>query len=359
MNTRITGYDFARSLAVFGMVTVNFNIVMGADKAGDHWLRQLTGLLEGRAAATFVVLAGIGLSLLTQRARITNDAHRITDSRKQLIKRAVFLFGVGLCYTPIWPADILHFYGIYIAVGALLLTASDRWLWSLAFGFIAIFVVFILIFDYEAGWNWETLSYSGFWTAEGMVRRLFFNGFHPVFPWTAFLLIGMWLGRQDMHNPKTRRKVFFGGIAVALFSESASWLLIRYFSANVSGLDVETVGALFGTEAIPPMPLYLFASGGVATTIIGLSLMLTERFPDAKWIKPFITTGQLSLTLYVAHVVIGMGLLDALGILENQTLPFAIGSAVVFCICAVIFSHFWRKRFERGPLEWGIRRITG
>ena len=86
--------------------------------------------------------------------------------------------------------------------------------------------------------------------------------------------------------------------------------------------------------------------------------MLTEKYPSAKWTKPFIATGQLALTLYVAHLIIGRGMLKALGVLD-KTLPLAIGSAVIFCICAVMFSHLWRKRFERGPLEWGIRRITG
>ena len=86
--------------------------------------------------------------------------------------------------------------------------------------------------------------------------------------------------------------------------------------------------------------------------------MLTEKYPYAKWTKPFIATGQLALTLYIAHLVIGMGLLKALGVLD-KTLPYAIGSALIFCVCAVIFSHFWTKRFSRGPLEWGMRRITG
>ena len=36
-NTRIIGYDFARSLAVFGMVFVNFKIVM-SDKSETGWL---------------------------------------------------------------------------------------------------------------------------------------------------------------------------------------------------------------------------------------------------------------------------------------------------------------------------------
>ena len=85
---------------------------------------------------------------------------------------------------------------------------------------------------------------------------------------------------------------------------------------------------------------------------------LRSEVPSYFVYAPFIATGQLALTLYVAHLIIGKGLLKALGVLD-KTLLFAVGSAVIFCICAVAFSHFWRKRYDRGPLEWGIRRITG
>ena len=51
------------------MVVVNFKIVMGAGDRGPDWLVSLVGLLEGRAAATFVVLAGAGLSLLSGKGR--------------------------------------------------------------------------------------------------------------------------------------------------------------------------------------------------------------------------------------------------------------------------------------------------
>ena len=149
------------------------------------------GLLKGRAAATFVILAGVGLSLLSRRARLANDEEGIAKNRITLLKRALFLFVVGLLYTPIWPADILDFHGIYIAIGAFLLAASERRLWTLAFTFMAVFVVLMPLFDYEQGWNWETLAYTGFWTPSGMIRHLFVNGFHPVFPWAAFLLVGM------------------------------------------------------------------------------------------------------------------------------------------------------------------------
>ena len=123
LRKRIIGYDLARALAVFGMVVVNFKIVMGAEKNGPAWLAGLVGLLDGRAAATFVVLAGAGLSLLSQKGRMQKDRDRLARDRHTLLKRALFLFIFGLLYTPIWPADILHFYGVYIALAAFLLSA--------------------------------------------------------------------------------------------------------------------------------------------------------------------------------------------------------------------------------------------
>jgi uncharacterized membrane protein YeiB len=145
---------------------------------------------------------------------------------------------------------------------------------------------------------------------------------------------------------------------VAAVVEVMSWLLIRALSANSAGLDVEVVKALFGTKPMPPMPLYLLSAGASAIALIVLCVTLTEMFSTASWVKPFVSTGQLALTLYVAHVVIGMGVLELFGALENQTLFFAISSAVMFCIIGVTFSHYWRKHFSRGPLEWAMRCST-
>ena len=363
MCRRIAGYDFARSLALFGLVVVNFG--GGVAHADFHWLYTF---IQSGATATFMLLAGVGVSLLTQSGRTTNGTHGIANSRKRLIKRAAFLIVVGICCNLIWYADVLHLYGISIAIGALLI-APNRWLWPLAFIFVLTCAAFIFfLFDYyevvdEAiRNNWNAPSDSNPWTVKGVVFRFYLSGLHSIFKWTAFLLIGMWLGRRNVHNPETRRKVFFGGIAIALISEYIPLLLVHQMLWLVSSLS--PANALRLTEAVrillTPLltPIYFFTGCGTALTIVGGSLMLTEKYPYAKWTKPFIATGQLALTLYVAHLVVGKGLLKALGVLD-KTLPVAIGSAVIFCICAVIFSHFWTKRFSRGPLEWGMRRITG
>ena len=57
---RILAYDFARGLAIIGMVFVNFKVVMVAET--DAFLYQLVDVLSGKAAALFVVLAGVGMT---------------------------------------------------------------------------------------------------------------------------------------------------------------------------------------------------------------------------------------------------------------------------------------------------------
>ena len=79
---RIEGYDVARALAVFGMVLVNYKSTMGSEYLGPEKLVGILSFLDGRAAALFVVLAGIGISLLTRQARETGDVAALTTHRR-------------------------------------------------------------------------------------------------------------------------------------------------------------------------------------------------------------------------------------------------------------------------------------
>ncbi len=352
---RIAGYDLARALAVFGMVVVNFKLVMGAADHGPHWLLTLAGLLEGRAVATFVVLAGVGMALATRRAREAEDRDKLVAQRRSFWKRAFWLFVVGLLYTPIWPADILHFYGWYIALGTLFLGASAKRILAATAALALAFVPLILIFDYERGWNFDSLEYTDLWTPAGMVRHLFFNGFHPVVPWAAFLLFGLWLGRQRMDQPRVARRLLGLGLVVMVIAEGLSYLLVS--SASRLG-DPELAQALLGTAPMPPVPLYLLAGGGAATALISACVRLAQGRETSPVLRPLLATGRMALTLYVAHVILGMGTLEAVGRLEHQSPAFAVGSATLFFLLSILFSHLWLARFHQGPFEWALRRLS-
>ncbi|KAG1088661.1 hypothetical protein G6F40_013454 [Rhizopus arrhizus] len=64
---RLHGLDLARYLALAGMVLVNFRLAMAVPAEGNGGLAGFFHLLEGKASATFVTLAGLGLVLATQR----------------------------------------------------------------------------------------------------------------------------------------------------------------------------------------------------------------------------------------------------------------------------------------------------
>ena len=352
---RIVGLDIARSLAVFGMVFVNFRVTMGATAVTPVG-NALSQVFDGRAAALFVVLAGVGVSLMSRQGRADGD---LRATRSVLLKRSVFLFVVGLLYVPIWPADILHFYGLYLFAAAWLLGSSDRTLLGLAAGAVVIACGMLVTLDYEAGWkDWESLEYRDFWTLQGFVRNTCFNGFHPVFPWVGFLLLGMWLGRQRLDDRGTcwRYVAVFGSFAIG--TELGSGALIG--NAVASGaFSVEVASSVFGTHSMPPFPLYMIAAASTAAVVICVCVRLGVMVRNAAWLQPFVHTGQLALTLYVGHVVVGMGTLEMLGRLGNQTILAVVVATTVFCVASVICSHVWRSRFKRGPLEAVFRMVTG
>ncbi|WP_372571314.1 DUF418 domain-containing protein [Ruegeria jejuensis] len=332
--TRLEGLDAARYLAFCGMVLVNFRIA--AEVApGTGWASTLIDALEGRAAALFVVLAGIGVSL----SRIAAGL---------LLRRAAFLFALGMVNMTIFEADILHFYALYFVVGAAFLTARPGLLWTGALGIVAAAFVAVSLFNYDAGWDWESLTYSDLWNLPGFLRNTVFNGWHPVLPWAAFLLIGMAIGRSDLRTLCIQHRLILWGLAAALAA-----LIPQYLPQDPE------LALYFGTESIPPGPFYILAGTGTACVTIGLTLKLWPVIERLR-IGRFLTApGRQALTLYVAHILIGMGALDAFDLLDGSlSAPQIVAIALGFCALCSIYAVIWQKIFPRGPLEGLMRRVT-
>lgn len=358
MNQRIIGLDLARAVAIFGMVIVNFKIAMNAE-TGNSLLMNITGLFEGRASALFVVLAGVGLTLTTNKARMSSDRSFVLKTRLLIVKRGLLLVAIGLAYTPIWEADILHFYGFYFLIAATLFTFNDKALLFVSALIMMAFPVLMMLFNYELNWNWATLTYENLWSFDGLIRHIIFNGFHPVIPWAALLLFGLWLGRQDLSQAFTRKRLLVWSLLTLMIAE-CGFYLIRAAIGDGSGLGMtpEEVKFLFSISIIPPLPQYIISAGSSAVIILITCLYLSERYSESNIIRWLCQTGKMSLTLYVAHVIIGMGILESIGLLENQTVNFSLLSALIFCIFSVIFSVTWIRFFKIGPLEWVFRKAA-
>lgn len=69
---RIEAFDFARALAILGMMLVNYKIVFTYGRVKSPLLTNLIEVLEGRAAAVFLILAGLGIGLMTKKLTTIN-----------------------------------------------------------------------------------------------------------------------------------------------------------------------------------------------------------------------------------------------------------------------------------------------
>ncbi|MFD3445621.1 DUF418 domain-containing protein [Microbacteriaceae bacterium 4G12] len=352
---RITGFDFARALAILGMVIVNYKLSMGADGKGATWIIYFTGLFEGRASAIFVILAGIGISLMTKKARVTNDPILIKESKQTIWKRAFFLLLLGISlYIIGWNADILHYYAFYMFLSSFYIVASNTTLLYSFIGILTTAQIFQLIFDYTKGWNASFHEYQSFWTLEGFLRNLLFNGFHPIFPWFCFLLLGLWLGRLDFTRTDIRKKLLWYSSFTFIILESLSFFLIKTMSPFL-GREISTY--FFSTKPMPPNIFYILSSSSTAIIVIILCVYFTEIFAKNIMTKSLILTGQMALTHYIGHVLF-LFVLAVVKLLENQTLFISLMWSVLFFICAIFLSYMWKSQFKRGPVELLMRKYS-
>ncbi len=343
---RIAGLDVARALAVFGMVAVNFELVL-SNQLGPAWLERALQLPRGRASALFVVLAGVGMTLLGR-----GDGVR---ARERLARRGLVLLAIGYPFLVLWDGDILHFYGFYFLIGALTIAWADRVLLLLACG-VTLAAPLLLLGGLDFEWGWlgdDQLEYGDLWTWRGHLRHLFFNGFHPLVPWMAFIWYGQWLGRRLRADPDFARRILWRAAAVALAAEGLSWFLVSSLEESAA----REVAPLVSTVSMPPGVLYVIAAAALATAVIGLATAAVRRWPQALLVRVLTHTGQLALTAYLAHVVLGIGPFDELYQVHCLSLGQVFALWALFCYLAALFSHHWRLRWERGPCEWLLRAL--
>jgi len=194
---------------------------------------------------------------------------------------------------------------------------------------------------------------------KGFIRNLFFNGFHPVVPWASFMLFGYWFGRQDLHNDNYVKKVFWRSGFIFVIIQVLSYLSIVILSEG-NPESVRELREVLGTSPMPPLPFYMFNGIAIALTIISGCILVAKRFPASKIIDALMKTGQLALTFYMAHVIVGMGIVQSIDPTQmgKYSIEFSMSCAIIFSLTCILFAVIWRRYVNLGPLEWIMRKIV-
>jgi uncharacterized membrane protein YeiB len=175
-----------------------------------------------------------------------------------------------------------------------------------------------------------------------------------VIPWLGFLLYGIVVSRISLSELSTQQRLIVFGVIAIIVAEVASVLL----SGPLRAVDPELV-VFATTDPVPPMPLYMLAGFGAASVVIGFCLRFSDWFRRSGVLGTVTPAGRQTLTLYIAHILIGMGTLEALGMLGGQSLSVAVSTTFSFCLLAVVYALVWARFFRRGPIETAMRKIAG
>lgn len=324
---RIPGVDVARGLAVLGMFTAH--LAPGA--AGDPWPLGAVQVADGRSAATFVVLAGLSVALLSGADRPVDGVRRI-QARTRVLVRGVLLVALGVALvvlgTPV--AVILPVYGVYFAVATAFLGSRPRTLVALA-GAVAI--VGPVVTSTARDWLLE----HGRATA---LTDLVVGEHYPAATWSAYVLAGLAVGRLDLRSPRVRRVLLLVGTGLALVAHLGSAIAVRVVAG--AGPDGPWYRYLT-TEPHSGSTPEVLANTGVALALLAACLAAGDRWPRTT--APLGATGALALTAYSVHVVA----IAALGtgvVWEPTTRTW-----LTFLVVTVVACTAWRTWLGRGPLE--------
>ncbi|MFZ6013537.1 MAG: DUF418 domain-containing protein [Bacteroidota bacterium] len=358
MQQRIIGFDLARAYAILGMYIVNFNIVFGGK--GTTPVSQFLALFSGNSSTVFVMLAGMGVALMTSRLTEYDQQDR-TRLRSVINKRACFLFLLGLSLYLWWPADILHFYGGYMFIASFFLFLDKKiYLWVASFT-VVVFHLLLLLIPYEKGWNFDTLEYADFWTIPGFLRNTLYNGWNPIFPWLAYFIIGLYLGRLNWTDLRTQKRMFFIGLSIfAVIS-------VSQFISNRITID-QGLHFFINADYLPPFLPFLLSTTGFGIMLIASFMFLGKYVEDRTLFRDLAKTGQMTLTHYISHLTVGMLLFAWMtgkkysdpSTVKQSISPVGILSfSIAYFILSFYFSRLWTKKFKNGPFEILMRKISG
>lgn len=348
--TRIIGYDLARALAIMAMVLVNFCSIFDLTVFSPDWLETCVDFLYGRAATVFVMLAGLSLAILSNRFKRVSD--RIVF-KKLIMKRSLLLLGIGLILWHWWEADILHFYSLLLVMGAGIAFWPLQWLW---FGVLSVLCISMPICAHLTV-IYDLFDAIVFVEMQPAVIRLALDfvtsPFYSLFPWLGFFLIGMLLEQCGKASSGFYRRLFVSGVIVCIMVECLSSTMMTWAAERNIDIEGQWGFAFIRSETFPATPLFVISSGASSIALIGLCRWLTFR-PSAvtRRLHLFVSFGQMSLTMYIAHIVWGFSYLALMkhkgeNIGPTQML-FAVGA---FYLSGFIFAAKWKEHFQRGPLE--------
>ena len=348
---------------MLGVIALNYHAILNDEDAFapiapsffERLFNPVSGVLSTRFAATFVVVAGIGVALLSSRTSDFDPAG-VRLLRQRLLRRGAFLLVVGFILEWIWPGTILFYYGAYFLLATVLFRLATRWLIVIGIGagLIATAVGTWSAWMYDRRELVTWLGFDRIDSIQDLAVRTFLDYTHPVFPWIAFLCTGMIIGRHLSTLSVWRWKV----AAIATSTVVAIYAIVTLLD-TMESLDGAVVDTLVSMETFDRGLLYLMSTLGIALIAFLAISFVVEKCPIASIMVHLQRAGQLSLSLYLLHVLAYSLAVNWFGWIGGESLSTALLFAGGFWVVAISVASWWHHRIGRGPAEIVYRTFGG
>lgn len=355
---RQLGLDVARALALFGIMGNHLLGVNNWPSAAAVWI------MSDYHAVIFAVLIGCGVQLELDAAR-----RRQRNPLRNVLIRGTFLIFLGLGLGIV----IENVAVILVTLGMLTVVAHfAARLRTPAFSVLATltFLVGPLLTIYNRAHSWspqlmnpEPRDFAHPFTS---VTSLLLADPYPFLAWVIYALVGIAYVRWVVSRHANLLAVM--GISVVVFV--AAKLVSAWLAASTP-----VVVSLTETVGYTGSYLNLVCSAAMSVFIIAACSYLVEIFPRGRmlpagswarartWVgnqllPTFAAAGQLTLTWYVAHLLVSDPIIPILEALPPawRYADFAMWAAQVAVIVAI---SAWHRRYYRyGPLEAIPRKVA-
>lgn len=331
--------DAARGLAVIGMIAINTG-----PRGDDELLELLYRVPYGRASLLFVLLGGIGLSLMTRHAR--QRPARLPWA--SLLWRCALLLLGGLALQSLdhGVSVILQIYALLILFSLPLLRASGRTLLLVTVLSAVAGPVLWLMVQAQTDGRFDRGLVSASGSPVEIVTGIVLTGPYPLIVWGAPFVFGIWLGRQRLTDSNVSTRLALWGAVAAVGARLFSIPLVEIFGEPTSHNQWQR---LVSAVAHSQMPLWLISGAGSAVFVLGVCLKIRSWSRPA--LSPLIFLGQMALTAYVGHLLILAFFVRPGPDTLAQGMIATAGTVLVL----TVFASLWRWRFNRGPLEALLR----
>ncbi len=392
-NERSDILDVLRGFALLGVLMDNsfgfsgwgfFNMEMR--KALPTFISDgVLGLIElafvnGKFYSLFSLLFGIGFSVILFRSE-----QKGINPVKLFYRRLTVLLLIGAGHLFLfWEGDILFLYALIGFVLPLFRKCSDKtvliWAVALIVSPVLIDTIMVLLnvnsgefleniakqvdiktgiptddsyarylYKEGSGWNeWRDWQQSGF-----LYRYSYIIHSNRIPKVLGMFLLGFYVGRKMIYayleNYISLFKIFRrwgfiigipGSIGLAIFEIDGKSV------PNALGL----IDTFFYAVSVVPLSLAYISS-------ICLFWIRTKGNNRLKWLA---AVGQMALTNYLMQSLLCIFIYYGLGLGIGGNIGPTVFIPIAFCVYTfqVIFSNWWLKRFNYGPMEWIWRQLT-